>query len=204
MEPLIFNMDVESQFWGFQFLEHVEFTFQLLDEQEFKSHAAQLLKSASGYSTEELAQALLELHSSIFDVQRTGESVGPLWPSLVSHMMDEQNWYLRLVSGNVSARDYACFTAKSASGAMGLTARLIDPISQDVSNVVLESSRKFARLEKACQTSYLSSLVSSLSNEIELSILGSESEKFHHALKVISPKMVAHENREHHWFTQHF
>jgi hypothetical protein len=183
----------EARFWGRQFIEHAQFTHDLIDAPSLKEVIAALL--ARGVNTNspdavaQFAQSLNAIHGDLFNRQSQGVYVGPMFPSLTQHMMLEQNWYLGIYSGvsPISQADYANFAAKNVKDAGTLTARLIDPLSAPASNQVQAIADSLTIPPQS---------ISALDNAIHAMHVAGASPQFVAALKAISPVMVDHEDRE--------
>ncbi len=194
----------EATFWLPQFQEHASFTAEGLVDPTLQAQAQQLVEQARQITSGNirdvagLAMALNDFHQPLLARLQSGEWLGWLYPSLIAHMMREQNWYLGVIQGLYTPRDLLCFGNLDAGEAADVLSKSIDPNPKfsSLSNAAHDRSGAILSVASACDGAPVSWLASNSTRLIGALDTLVHSTAMVAALKNVPWALVEHDARE--------
>lgn len=146
----------EVTFWSHQFSEHAELLSMALVHTDLKDRATQLhdeweeFRQALGGKEEHIAlreayqqcDILRAFKTEVIARQLRGEWVGWVGPGFVDHLREELDFFVNLVSGDLSGRSLVENWCEFIAEHAGTVAQMIDPSQRKLVQQLDESSQK--------------------------------------------------------------
>lgn len=200
-------LEDEMDFWSRQIFDHLQFLRDLTTDPEIKEVIEDRIDRWCDVRTQrnvkfnpqdqiwrvtELNNFFLAIRGYIFK----GKNVGFIFPSLLNHMIEEQEYYIRLLEGNNDIISEGTFWKNELIEHTSLIAHLLDPLDDEISLQILTNLQNLKN-EKLS----LTELIQAMEDYIKFTKRLSRDEKI--SIKVnppyfslLSRAMYEHEIRE--------
>lgn len=147
----------EFDFWGHQITEHALFVALSLQDAALRKRAMDLHTAlGQAYAACDLQTFLAHL-SEFMTFKREGLALvkGGTWigwgfPSMLRHMLDEEQFFVDKINGNITPQQEIAFWLKERLEENELAAHLIDPTEGVAITKLINGANQFARLGQQC------------------------------------------------------
>ncbi len=199
------NIREEAAFWGRQFVEHAFFTAAGLaapDQVSMRAAALRLhqmgpaMVSIGPQGVARLARELIALQQANLAAYAPPKWPGWNFPSVIRHMIREEEWFLGLLEDRWTPNDLLCLAARDKSEAAGVMGKLMDPSAEPISRTAESRSEALRLLESRCRLEPFESLAPQVIAEIDAVVALGGSPEVAAAEKAIPLAEILHEGRE--------
>lgn len=206
MLPNVHRPD-ESRFWFRQMIEHAAFTAQALPSQEHtkcKTALGKLLAKPL-FESEEKTVLLAGQLTAIFEEMLTAFAP-PAWGGLLPtatlrHMIDEQNWYLKIVRAQYDGSEILYQATKNSREAAVRLAKALDPSEERLAERAMGLAQRLGSASVQNTFAFIATAADAQA-EVRKFLEFLDGREVARAHKTMSSAMIEHEVREAKYFCE--
>lgn len=200
----MFDAANEFDFWGRQIVEHALIAHLALEEPALKGRALEFHRALKqAYDARDLTtflsvlQQFIAFKQAALQQQRAGAWLGWAFPSLVQHMIDEEEFFLaRVHQQPATVAQIMSFWLKERAGEAEVAAHLIDPSETAAVAKMSEAALRFTQLDRSAAArcdAIVVALAGAAGVKANRELLAMQPNR---PLSLISPDLKAHVARE--------
>jgi hypothetical protein len=191
----------EVIFWKDQFIDHASFLFELTTDDNLKSlayeeHQIWVNETKNIYTFERLkpyVMSLKKLKMIFLNQKLSGKDIGPIYLSLIEHMLYELDYFVSLMIGTMDLETEIKFWLKEDSDHTSLAAHLLDPAEKSLTYSTFKMSNDLHYAMTAANTESIRGAINILKKSNAAAIKMLAKKQNDPTISLLSPEMISHE-----------